>query len=284
MVNRALLVLTGLTFTTCVMAQKMPSDYLAEGNEFFEKQEYDKALKRFSYIVKNHTKNEIYPRAYYNLGVAYYNLKKADSSAIIFRHILQSNFNEKENLGGSIMDDPFTNYRHRASSILSDIHFEKGNYDSALYYLALSDTAYPYLHFCGNEYASNGVYKTVKYAEIYDKLGNTKKATELLLKQTFIYADLASTQPVVSKLKEIFERQSARKRKKLVTKFNEALNDIRVIETRVRESIIKTSVFTFMGVEIEIWQSFDSDEEKNEIITEARQSLIYQMLLELANK
>ena len=103
---------------------------MLNGNRRFENENFNEALKGYQYIVNNHPKNELYPRAFYNVGYIYFIQKKYDKSIPIFKEILESNFNEKENLGGGIMADPYTNYRHRASEILSEIYYDKKKYDT----------------------------------------------------------------------------------------------------------------------------------------------------------
>ena len=149
-----------LTFMVSVVTfgQKMPSDYFDEASQFFEDEKLDDALNCYLYIVDNHPKNDLYPKAFYNVGYIYFIQKDYTKAIDIFKAILESNFNEKENLDGGIMADPYTNYRHRASRILSEIYYDKYNYHMALHYFALSDTTYPYLHFCGNEYAYNDTF------------------------------------------------------------------------------------------------------------------------------
>ena len=123
-------------------AQKMPSDYFMEGEKYAEAKEYKKAIASFGYIVVHNPKNELFPKAFYNTGYCYLMNREFDSSIVIFKSILTSSFNETESSGGGIMDDPYTNYRHRASELLSDIYFNKNMFDTALHYFAMSDTVY----------------------------------------------------------------------------------------------------------------------------------------------
>src|ERR1017187_3420282 len=138
--------------------QKMPIDYFDEGINYNNAKDYKKAIESFKYIVRNYPKDPLYPRAFYNVGYISLIDKQYDSAIFYFKAILVSNFNEKEALGGDIMADPYTNYRHHASELISDIYYNKEMYDSSLYYFSLSDTLYPYMHFCGNEYAENDVH------------------------------------------------------------------------------------------------------------------------------
>ncbi len=212
-----LIILTLICYST--IAQKMPSDYFDESSNYFENDNYEKALIGYQYIIDNFPKNELYPKSYYNVGYIYFTQKKFEMAIPVFKTILESNFNEKENLGGSIMEDPYTNYRHKASEILSNIYYEKKMYDSALLFLALSDTVYPYLSFCGNGYASNYIQTALKYSSIYQKLNQPEKAIESLLPNVF--ATLANNTKVIEELKKLLANK-----KNLKKELDESINKI----------------------------------------------------------
>lgn len=171
-------------------AQKMPSDYFEVAYEFYEKKDFDKALAAYQYIVDHYPQSEFYSKSFYNVGNIYYTQKEFDKAIPIFKAILNSNFDEKEKLGGDMMGNPYANFRHNASDILSDIYYEKEKYDSALQYLALSETNYPYFHFCGNALAESTVYIALRYANIYKKTLHPELAIKKLLPMAFIlFAD-----------------------------------------------------------------------------------------------
>lgn len=257
--------------------QKMPSDYFDEANKYFDEKKYDEALKSYQYIVENHSKNELYPRAFYNVGYINFIQKKYDKAIPIFKEILESEFNEKEDLGGSIMADPYTNYRNRACRILSDIYYDQQMFDTALYYHALSDTVYPYLHFCGNEYASNDIYVALRYSAIYKKLNQQDKAIEKLLPTVFI--TLADNSKVIEELKILLSKKKGLKK--------ELENSLKKIYSRKFERdgfSYKQYYFKFLNVEIAVPDSYEDEEKKcdeGKVIKEIRQSEFYKMIEEL---
>lgn len=254
--------------------QKMPSDYFGESSNYFEEEKYDEALKGYQYIIENHRKNELYPRAFYNVGYIHFIQKKYDKAIPIFKKILESNFNEKENLGGGIMADPYTNYRHRASEILSEIYYAKKKYDTALHYFALSDTRYPYLHFCGNEYASNDVHTSLRYADIYQKLNQPKKAIEKLLPTVFI--TLADNSKVVEELEKLLADKKALKQE-----LDNSLSKIYSKKIDREDYSYTKYYFKFLNAEIVVPNSYEDEKDKfdeDKAIKDIKQTDFYKMI------
>lgn len=271
--------LTVISILIChsAFAQKMPSDYFDEASKYFEDDNYDKALSGYQYIVDNFPKNELYPKSFYNIGYIYYSQKKFEMAIPVFKKILESNFNEKENLGGHIMDDPFTNYRHRASEILSNIYYDQKMYDKALQYFVLSDTAYPYLHFCGNAYASNEVHTALRYSDIYQKLNEPDKAIESLLPTVFI--TLADNSKVIDELKNLLSNK-----KNLKIELEESLNKIYSKKTDKSDYSFTRYYFMFLKTEIEVPDSYENNKkkfEKEKAVKEIRQTDFYKMIQKL---
>lgn len=257
--------------------QKMPSDYFDESSNYFEEEKYDEALKGYQYIIENHTTNELYPRAFYNVGYIYFIQKKYDKAKPIFKKILESDFNEKDNLGGGIMADPYTNYRHRASEILSEIYYNKKKFDTALYYFALSDTTYPYLHFCGNEYASNNVHTALRYSDIYKKLKQPDKALEKLLPSVFI--TLADNSKVIEELKTFLSGK-----KELKKELDNSLSKIYSKKIDREDYSYTSYYFKFLNVEIGVPNSYEDKKEKfdkKKAIIEIKKTDFYKMIEEI---
>lgn len=274
---KKLLVILSILICHTAFAQKMPSDYFDEASKYFEDDNYDKALSGYKYIVDNFPKNELYSMSYYNIGYIYYTQKKFENAIHVFKTILESNFNEKENLGGGIMEDPYTNYRHRASEILSNIYYDKKMYNTALQYFALSDTSYPYLHFCGNEYASNDVHTALRYSDIYQKLNQPDKAIKSLLPTVFI--TLADNSKVIDELKKLLSNKKNSK-----NELDESLNKIYSRKTDKANYSFTRYYFIFLNTEIAVPDSYEDDKkkfEKEKTIKEIRQTDFYKMIQKL---
>jgi len=259
------------------LAQKMPSDYFEEASTSFEEEDYDKALLGYQYIVDNFPKNELFSMSYYNIGHIYYTQNKFEKAISIFKTILESNFNEKEKLGGGFMEDPYTNYKHRASEMLSIIYYDQKMYDKALEYFVLSDTNYPYLHFCGNEYASNDIYTALRYSDIYQKLNQPDKAIESLLPTVFI--TLANNSNVIEELKKLLS-----KKKNLKIELDESLSKIYPKKTDKVNNSFTRYYFTFLNTEIMVPNGYEDEEnkfEKEKAISEIKQTEFYKMIQKL---
>lgn len=266
-----------LSFPVFAFGQKMPSDYFDEACIYFEQEKFDEALIGFQYIVDNHPKNELYPRAFYNVGYIHFVQKNYDNAIPVFKSIIDSDFNEKEKFGGDIMADPYTNYRNRASTILSDIYYEKQMYDSTLYYFALSDTVYPYLHFCGNEYASNDIYKALRYSDIYQKLNQPDKAIEKLLPAVLI--TVADNSKVIEELEKLLSTK-----KGLKQELDKSLDKIYSRTVNYDEYTYTRYYFKFLNVEIAIPQSYEDEKkkfDKDKAIKEIKQTEFYKMIEKL---
>lgn len=255
----------------------MPSDYFEEAGKFYENKEFEKALTSYQYIVDHYPKNELYPKSYYNVGYIYYHQKNFKKAIVIFSTILNGNFNEKENSGGDIMADPYTNYRHRASEILSDIYYERKMYDSALHYFALADTANPYLHFCGNEYAANDIHTALRYADIYQKLRNPDQAIKKLLPAVFI--TLADNSMIIDELKKLLKGKA-----NLKSKLDESLKKIYVKEIQQSKNSYKRYYFKFLDTEIAVPDSYEDDKEmfdKQKAVNKIMLTDFYKMIVKL---
>jgi tetratricopeptide (TPR) repeat protein len=258
-------------------AQKMPSDYFEEAGKFYENKEFDKALACYQYIVDHHPKNELYPKSFYNVGYIYYSQKNFEKAIVIFHTILKGNSNETANLGGDIMAAPYTNYRHWANEILSDIYYEKEKYDSSLFYFALSDTTNPYLHFCGNEFAANDIYTALRYADIYQKLNQPNQAIKKLLPAVFI--TLADNSMIIDELKQLLKGKP-----NLKSRLDESLMKIYVKTIQQNENSYERYYFKFLEAEIAIPDSYEYDKkkfDKQKAIKEIMLTDFYKMIAKL---
>ena len=259
-------------------SQKMPSDYFDEGFDYLENEEPQKALESFQYIVDNHPKNELYPRAFYNLGYIYYQEKEYDKSIKLFKTILTGNFNETEVLGGDIMADPYANYRHRASLLLYNIYFQTEQYDSSLYYLGQSDSVYKYMHFCGNAYAQQGISQAMQYAALYEKMDEVDKAIQILLPHVFV--SLADNKGLLEDLKKLLHQEPHYYR--LEKDLERALYRMKSVHETNGEYEYTRYYFTFKKVEIRIPSNFiDDDFNKTATVNKIKQTNFYKMVKSL---
>lgn len=203
---RIVLLLIAFIYSAKLFGQKMPQDYFEEGVEATENNDDSTALADFYYIVNNHPKNEIFPRAYYNIGYIYFKNKDHANAIKVFKNILNGNFNDLESSGRpGIMSNPFANYKNDAASYLSEIYESRAVYDSALFYLIQSDTVYTYKHFCGNELMADRISNAIRYANIYEHLNQVSNAERALLKVSFP-SHLASNLKALEALQVLYKK------------------------------------------------------------------------------
>ena len=163
-------------------------------------------------------------------------------------------------------------------------------WDSALHYLALSDTVYPYIHFCGNAGAENTVSNALRYAEIYEHLGQPDKALGKLL-QTVFLDGLTDISKVIDELRKLLSG-----RESLQQELDAALDAMyeKTFEYVDKEGETHTHThhyFSFLNVEIEAPEDYwffyfvpnkvESGFVKEECITYIKQTSFYKMIAEL---
>lgn len=257
-----------------VLGQKMPTDFFDEGEKHVEAGNYNLAIIAFRHIVVDHPHNKLYPRALFNLGYCYYAGKQYDSSISIYRVILAANFDERENSGGGIMDDPYANYKHRASEMTSSAYYKKKMFDSSLFYFIMSDTTYPFLHFCGNAYDANAVHIALTYSDLYLKLGETHKAITSLLDAVFINA--SDNSEVLSRLGDMIKNK-----RHIKDTLDEALNHIYSKDLVDNGKIYKKYFFRFLDKEIVLPRKFQYDDvlfDKKQAISYIKSTPFYKMI------
>jgi tetratricopeptide (TPR) repeat protein len=223
-----------------VYSQKIPEDYFEEAEQFISEKNYSQAVQSYLYIIEQHPKNTLYQRSVYNLGWTYYKASLYDSAAAVFKEMLKGSFNETEALGGGIMDDPYTLYKHRACSFLSLIYTKQAKYDSALYYLSLSDTAFRYQHFCGNEMDDNHIRVAVAYANIYQKMNLPDKEIAALLP-----AVLLDDKEILERLKELLKNKT-----KVKEQLDYAINHIHTRKIASDKEIYTQYYIRFLDADI----------------------------------
>lgn len=264
-----------LSFSVVAFGQKMPSDYFQEATRYFNEGDMDKALECYLYIVENHPRNELYPRALHNVGYVYFLQRKYQESVDAYTKLLNGGQNEREPLGGGIMADPYTNFRHRAATQISDCYYELGQYDSALHYLALSDTVYEYISTCGNAYAEYYIQTALRYADIYQKLGQPDKAIGKLLPQVFD-SGLADNSKIIAELEKLLKSKP-----KLLKKLDKAIDGVYLKTFTSDYGDYERYCIQWLGVEIRYPNKSWEQNTKEDVMRKMRESEFYQMILQM---
>lgn len=74
---------------------------------------------------------------------------------------------------------------YKAATYLSEIYEHEHKYETALRYVYMSDTLYPYHTTCGNDFFMHQVITGFHYAALYEMLNDKKSAENALLKISF---------------------------------------------------------------------------------------------------
>ena len=270
-----LILLFLLSFGVVAFGQKMPSDYFQEATRYFNEGDMDKALEGYLYIVENHPRNELYPRALHNVGYVCFLQRKYQEAVDAYTKLLNGGQNELEPLGGGIMADPYTNFRHRAATQISDCYYELQQYDSALHYLALSDTVYKYISTCGNAYAEYYIRTALRYADLYQKLGQPDKAIEKLLPQVFNTV-LADNSKIIAELEKLLKGKP-----KLLKKLDKAIDGVYLKTFTSDYGDYDRYCIQWLGVEIVYPYKPWEDDTKESVKKKMRESEFYQMILQM---
>ena len=282
--------LLAMLFSVTAFAQKKPADYFEEANSYYDAGQYDKALKGYQYFVKHFPKDQGYPRALYHVAHCQFLLKQYGKCVKTCRKLMAVEADEKDPLGWGIMADPYANYRHRGADMAYECYSIQQQWDSALRYLALSDTVYPYIHFCGNAYAANDVSNALRYAEIYEHMGQPDKALEKLLKTVFLDG-LADVSKVIAEIRMLLSGREG-----LLQELDKAMDAMyeKKFEYVDKEGQIHTYThhyISFLNVEIEVPEDYmyyyfipdrvKSGFVKEECISYIKQTSFYKMIAAL---
>ena len=278
--KHVILVLLCMASIVC-RGQKMPDDYFEEGVAAAERKQYPEAIADFTYIMNKHPKNRNTPYSVYNIATLYFDQKNYDSAKKYYYKILGANYNDYDERGGGIMDDPYTNYKHWASLSLSDIYKYLKMYDSSLYYLALSDSVHKYLHFCGNELAGNRIHTAMCYADLYELMGKPIDAEKSLLPESFSNS-LASNKKLLDQLIALFKKNNDVMA--LKKELDKSVNSFTIDTSYYDKDTPYSCVVLFMGTKIttdyyyytrRVWTDNRTSWTKNDIIKYLKSSEFY---------
>lgn len=181
-----LLLLSFICLSLNTLAQKMPLDYFEEAQTQLNTGYYAEAIPLLKHIVDHCPKFDQYTEAHYGLGVAYYGNKQYQEGITVFREILNKDSIETIDYNGDIMENPYSNFKNGAAYMISKSYFGMKQYDSAMFYLELSERVHTYQHFCGNAITQNEIHDQIYKAEIYKALGEKNNYESTLLKYTFL--------------------------------------------------------------------------------------------------
>ena len=170
----------------------------------------------------------------------------------------------------------YSNVYNKLTEDLSRIDEIRGKYDSALYFLYLSDNVYKYTVDCANGYYMHRIINACRYADIYRKLGKDELAIAALLKEGLNHESN-------SHLEKLKPYLSAYDKRKLAADLNTAINNFKT-DTSVGGNNVNSRYINFMGTKISFYYSdYDAHSnieavERKKIIAYLKQSELYKMV------
>jgi tetratricopeptide (TPR) repeat protein len=199
-----------LSYTTTV-------DRFDKAAKLYEDEHYAEARTIFREIADDNFDHPIYPRAEFNDAYTSWVMKDYDRAEKRFLGLLKLDLDDLDPSGNQgIMDEPYANYKNRASLILAEICIDEGRFAEAKRYAGLADSVYPYHHFCGNELMGSLIAQRVLYSRCDEGLGDTLGALRPLLPDMF-YNALASPFPLAARVIEIMKhRYSLSERREII--------------------------------------------------------------------
>ena len=200
--------------------------------QMMDDEKYDSALYLFTSIYNRGIgAPALIAKSYYNIGVIYLELKDSANAKRIFTNIIQSDFDDRDRggIGEGLMAEPYALYKNRSCNILAIMAVEEKDYAKALKYIEMADKEYPYVHFCGNEYAANDIYMATMYAKCYAGLGDIDRALKTLMPHC-INNGLASNSYLVEQLCSLLKQKYTKE--EIKQQVNAAISGVYVKETK----------------------------------------------------
>ena len=174
--------------------------------ELHEDEELDSALISFRQFRREYPHSELIPSAHYNIGYILKEQGQVAEAKIVFKEIIESDYNEKDPGGHGLMGPQYALYKHFSCEQLADILIQENDFKEAEKYIKLFDRKYPYEHFCGNELTAYQIFKAQRYAKVYDGLGRVEDAIKQLAPHIF-YTGLADNNDLIEDLISLLDRR-----------------------------------------------------------------------------
>lgn len=270
-----LIIASILCIQICAIAQKSAKDWFMEAQHFWDKEQFDKALAGYQYIVDSFPNSDQYYCSFFNTAVIYRNDNDFSKAIPIFTKIFTENLGRQDkrvslDTKNSSKGVAKAYWGSRAGYELYRIYSEMENYDSALYFYR-SD-GLETMSFCGNANAGYAMFDALKYAGICEKAKKPGKAFARLLPFTFGTIAFEGNNSVFDFLLKMLKTVPNAK-----SCLNRALDDMSYKSG--------TYYFTFLNEEIAMpWNLIGTNPEekdKQKIIDAFKRTSVYKLVQEL---
>jgi len=230
-----------------------------------------------AFIKSNPTSPDIY-KAYFNLMTRYCLSKDSGNLKKTCLELLYGKFSreQRENLmyKGSVF--------YQAAIHLAEIYEHEHKYETALKYVYISDTVYPYHTTCGNDFFMHQIITGFHYAAIYEMLNDRKSAERALLK---IALNTEAGRPPLDKLKPYLLRHDKSELKKEIKSAILAINTDTVRYQSDPKQYYYQDYLVFLDTRIPFWAYSAKGNTPGELrkakINFLKQSNFYKMVMEL---
>jgi len=210
----------------------------------------EKAIAAYNELIEKFPKSAFLFRALNNKAFAELSLNRTEAAKVTFKSLLNSDADdaEKGGIGSGIMGEPYANYKNRAAKTFASIYIKDSNYAEAIVYLDLTKK-YPYMHFCGNEYAADEIYMTILYAKCFLGLNDNQKAIQILLPK-ILDNNLADNSEVVDMAYKTLTKTYTKEQLKAL--FEDAFKKIEVEKIKTKKQDDTRYYITFIDTKIEL--------------------------------
>lgn len=200
-----ILLLPLLTFGVCRgYCQMTPQDYFMKGRNEREMGHNSAALAAFRYILQKHPTSPLCPGVHYYIAGIYADEKKNVDAIKEYRMVVADTAEDAIILSQNSFFPP--DLKHSSADILSSLYEQMGMYDSALYFLGLSDTVFrTQIWGCGNAADGEETFKLLRYAKIQEEGSRIKDAEQTLLTGKVFCLNSGSNE-LIKKLSELLKK------------------------------------------------------------------------------
>jgi tetratricopeptide (TPR) repeat protein len=171
--------------------EKLAGNILNMGCDLFEAGDYEGSIYVWAEVIDSHPGTTSWPKAVYNTGLAYENLKDYREAIEYFKILLTTNVNNKEP-GANVME-AYRNYQHKACMEISWCYETMEDYNEALKYAKLGRDRYVYETWCGTCYGMHMSWLREKI-EFLDMMAEWTKNKALICRFLHVY-ELSTDDP-----------------------------------------------------------------------------------------
>lgn len=235
------------------------------------------ALREFGKVIEYYPTSSLLNQAIYNKAQIHFELNQIDSARNYYLTLVEKEMPSDLDTSEitEIYDERYLNLKNFSYKNLSEIEYEKGNYQQSITYLNKAEEI-GYNHFCGNEYEFNSKYLAISYAKNYYELDSIDKSIELLIPHIFRTGLTSNHHVVELALEYMLQKHDSTY---LVAELEKGFNDY--VKKKPRPSSTSNKYFMkFLNQDIRLFMHEPEDlrQEKKMVMDLIKNELIYKLL------